>query len=181
MTAIAHASIPADNPRQAEFTPGNVQTPEERSKQVFRIRVTLKDGSDVLRAGMSAEERIVVGPSNRIVFADERMPAVLSTPWLVAHLEYAARNAIAPCLTEDERSVGSFLEVEHLAPVPEGLTVTCRARVITSDGPVVTFQVEAHDGLKHVARGLHRRRVIDVDRFARRVARKREARRSSGL
>ena len=51
-----------------------------------------------IRAGMSAEERVVVGPSNRIVFADDRMPAVLSTPWLVAHLEYAARNAIAPCL-----------------------------------------------------------------------------------
>lgn len=127
------------------------------------------------RVGMSAEERVVVGPSNRIVFADERMPAVLSTPWLVAHLEYAARNAIAPCLTDDERSVGTFLEVEHLAPVPEGLTVTCRARVIIVDGPVVTFQIEAHDGLEPVAKGLHRRRVIDVDRFARRVARKKAA------
>src|ERR1700722_20018115 len=82
------------------------------------------------RAGMSAEERLVVGTSNRIVFADDRMPAVLATPWLVAHLEYASRNAIAPCLTEEERSVGTFLEVEHLAPVPEGLTVTCRARGI---------------------------------------------------
>jgi predicted thioesterase len=132
-----------------------------------------------IRAGMSAEERVVVGPSNRIVFADDRMPAVLATPWLVAHLEYAARNAIAPCLAENERSVGTFLEVEHLAPVPEGLTVVCRARVITSDGPVVTFQVEAHDGLEVVARGLHRRRVIDVDRFARRVARKRAASDSS--
>lgn len=124
---------------------------------------------------MSAEERLVVGPSNRIVFADDRMPAVLSTPWLVAHLEYAARKAIDPCLTIDERSVGTFLEVEHLAPVPEGLEVTCKARVILADGPVVTFQVEAHDGLELVARGLHRRRVIDVDRFARRVARKRSA------
>ena len=133
-----------------------------------------------IKAGMSAEERVVVGPSNRIVFADDRMPAVLSTPWLVAHLEYAARDAIAPCLTDDERSVGTFLEVEHLAPVPEGLTVRCRARVITSDGPVVTFQVDAHDGLEVVARGLHRRRVIDVDRFARRVARKRAAADSSG-
>jgi predicted thioesterase len=124
---------------------------------------------------MSAEERVVVGPANTIVFADERMPAVLSTPWLVAHLEYAARHAIAPCLTDDERSVGTFLEVEHLAPVPEGLTVVCRARVILVDGPVVTFQVEAHDDLELVARGLHRRRVIDVERFARRVARKRDA------
>lgn len=127
------------------------------------------------RVGLSAVESLVVGPSNRIVFADDRMPAVLSTPWLVAHLEYAARAAIAPCLTTDERSVGTFIEVEHLAPVPEGLTVSCRARVILADGPVVTFQVEAHDGIEVVARGLHRRRVIDVDRFARRVARKRDA------
>ena len=128
-----------------------------------------------IKAGMSAEERIVVGPSNRIVFADSRMPAVLSTPWLVAHLEYAARRAIESCLTEDERSVGTFLEVEHLAPVPEGLTVICRARVILTDGPVVTFQIEAHDGLELVAKGLHRRRVIDVDRFARRVSKKQTA------
>jgi fluoroacetyl-CoA thioesterase len=130
---------------------------------------------DPPRTGMSAEERLVVGPSNRIVFADDRMPAVLATPWLVAHLEYAARNAIAPCLTEGQRSVGTYVEVEHLAPVPEGLTVTCRARVILVDGPVVTFQVDAHDGIEVVAKGLHRRKIIDVDRFARRVARKRSA------
>ncbi len=127
------------------------------------------------KAGMSAEETLVVGPSNRIVFADDRMPAVLSTPWLVAHLEYAARAALAPCLAENERSVGTYVEVEHLAPVPEGMTVVCRARVILVDGPVVTFQVEARDGVELVARGLHRRRVIDVDRFARRVARKQTA------
>ena len=124
---------------------------------------------------MTGEERLTVGPENRISFADDRMPAVLATPWLVAHLEYAARHAIAPCLEEHERSVGTFIEVEHLAPVPEGFTVVCRARVIRADGPVVTFQVEAHDGTELVARGLHRRRVIDTSRFARRVARKREA------
>ncbi len=127
------------------------------------------------RIGMAAEERIVVGPSNRISFADELMPAVLATPWLVAHLEYAARRAIEPCLEDFERSVGTFLEVEHLAPTPEGFTVTCKARVIAVDGPVVTFQVEAHDGVEAVARGLHKRRVIDARRFARRVERKRES------
>jgi fluoroacetyl-CoA thioesterase len=127
------------------------------------------------RTGLTGEERVTVGPSNRISFADDRMPAVLATPWLIAHLEYAARNAIAPCLEEHERSVGTFVEVEHLAPVPEGFTVVCRARVILVDGPVVTFQVDAHDGTEPVARGIHKRRVIDVDRFARRVARKRNA------
>jgi fluoroacetyl-CoA thioesterase len=124
------------------------------------------------RTGMTGESRLVVDATNRIRFADERMPAVLATPWLVAHLEYAARSAIEPCLEPHERSVGTFVEVEHLSPVPEGFTVVCRARVIHVDGPTVTFQVEAHDGGEPVARGLHRRRVIDVDRFARRVARK---------
>jgi len=41
--------------REAEFTPNNVQTPEERSKQVFRIKVTLDEGLDVLRPGMAAD------------------------------------------------------------------------------------------------------------------------------
>ena len=124
------------------------------------------------RTGLTGEQVLVVGPSNRISFADARMPSVLATPWLVAHLEYAARDAIAGCLEDHERSVGTFLEVEHLAPAPEGSTVTCRARVIHVDGPVVTFQVEARDDVEPIARGIHRRRVIDVDRFARRVARK---------
>ncbi len=132
------------------------------------------------RIGMTGEQTIVVGPSNRISFADASMPAVLATPWLIAHLEYAARDAIAVCLEDRERSVGTFVELEHLAPAPEGFTVTCRARVIHVDSPVVTFQVEAHDGVEPVARGIHRRRVIDVDRFARRVARKQGGADSSG-
>jgi multidrug resistance efflux pump len=41
--------------RQAEFTPGNIQTPEERSKQVFRVKVLLEEGLDVLRPGMTAD------------------------------------------------------------------------------------------------------------------------------
>ena len=125
-----------------------------------------------IRIGMRGEERIIVGPAHRITFADERMPAVLATPWTIAHLEYAARAAIAPCLSDDERSVGTFVEVEHLAPVPEGNEVIFQARVILVDGPVITFQVEAHDATEPVARGLHRRRVIEVDRFRRRVEKK---------
>jgi predicted thioesterase len=128
------------------------------------------------RTGLTGEQAIQVGPENRISFADERMPAVLATPWLITHLEYAARDAMAPYLENDERSVGTFIELEHLAPAPEGFKVTCRARVIHVNGPVVTFQIEAHDGVEIIARGIHRRRVINVDRFAHRVERKRAAR-----
>ncbi len=124
------------------------------------------------RIGLTGEFQIKVGPDNRISFADDRMPAVLATPWLVGYLESTARDAIAPCLAANERSVGTFIELEHLAPAPEGFSVTCRARVIHVDGAIITFQVEAHDGVEPIVRGIHRRRVIDVDRFARRIKRK---------
>jgi predicted thioesterase len=128
----------------------------------------------VPRTGLSGELEITVGPDNRISFADDSMPAVLATPWLVGYLESTARDAIAPCLHANERSVGTFIELEHLAPAPEGFSVTCRARVIHVDGPIVTFQIEAHDGVEPIARGIHRRAVIDVERFARRVKKKRD-------
>ncbi|WZO97422.1 hotdog domain-containing protein [Isosphaeraceae bacterium EP7] len=121
---------------------------------------------------MSAEERFIVDETNRITFSDSQMPAVLATPWLILRLEFAARHAIEPCLEPHERSVGTYVEVEHLAPAPEGSEVVCRAKVIHVNGPVVTFQVEAHDGIEPLARGIHRRRVIDTERFARRLARK---------
>jgi fluoroacetyl-CoA thioesterase len=124
------------------------------------------------RTGLTGELTVLVGPDNRISFADARMPSVLATPWLIAYLEYTARDAIAPLLDANERSVGTFVEVQHLAPAPEGFTVVCRARVIHVDGMAVTFQVEAHDGVEFIAKGIHRRHVIDVDRFTRRVEKK---------
>ena len=128
------------------------------------------------RLGLQCQQQIVVGPDNRISFSDARMPAVLATPWLIAHLEYAARDALAPCLEDHERSVGVSVDVEHLAPTPEGFIVTCRARVIHVSGPLITFQVDAHDGTEPIAKGIHKRRIIDVDRFARRLDKKRSAR-----
>jgi predicted thioesterase len=128
------------------------------------------------RMGLTGERSITVGPENRISFADDRMPSVLATPSLIAELEYAARDALAGCLEPHERSVGVSVQVEHLAPAPEGFKVTCRARVIHVNGKVVTFQVEAHDGDEPIARGIHKRAVIDADRFARRVERKRRSR-----
>ncbi len=92
----------------------------------------------------------------------------------------AARDALAPLLDANERSVGTFIEVEHLGPAPEGFTIKYRARVIHIAGPAITFQVEAHDGFETIAKGIHRRRVIDVDRFARRVEKKRVKLNESG-
>lgn len=118
---------------------------------------------------MSGEIRLVVDLPHLIRFADDRMPAVLSTPSLVEALEQAARVAIEPCLESHERSVGTWIEVEHLAPTPPGKEVICRARVVLVRDRSVTFRLSAEDEGGEVAKGLHKRSVIDVDRFRRRL------------
>ena len=64
------------------------------------------------------------------------------------------------------------IELRHLAPVPVGKKVRCLARVIYAEGRQVTFQIEARDEVELIARGIHKRAVIRVESFARRVREK---------
>ncbi|MCI0537677.1 MAG: thioesterase family protein, partial [Verrucomicrobiales bacterium] len=107
-----------------------------------------------------------------IDFAQDGMPAVLATPRLIGLLERTAREALSPFLESNERSVGIEIDLRHLAPTPLGQKVTCTARIILCDGLQITFHVEARDEQELIARGLHKRGVIRVESFARRVARK---------
>jgi predicted thioesterase len=124
------------------------------------------------KVGALGEERFDVEPRHAVDFAVGGMPAVLSTPWLVWFLEHAARAVVLPLLGPGESTVGIEVQVRHLAPTPVGGKVTCRARVLFAERGEVSFQLEAYDERERIARGSHRLRVIQVDRFAQRVAQK---------
>jgi fluoroacetyl-CoA thioesterase len=124
------------------------------------------------RIGTFGESEFLVEEKHVIDFATDGMPAVLSTPNLIGLLERTARKALMPFLEADERSVGSDIELRHFAPTPLGARVVCTARVIHAEGREITFQIEARDEQEIIARGLHKRAVIQVDHFARRVQRK---------
>ncbi len=126
-----------------------------------------------LKIGMAGARRFVVEPAHAIDFADGGMPAILCTPWLVWFLEHAARDAVVPFLSEGESTVGSHVDVDHLAATPVGQAVTCIARVVHMEGRLISFQLEARDEAELIARGFHRLRVIHVERLARRVEAKR--------
>lgn len=119
--------------------------------------------------GTTGEFRFVVGPEHVISFAGDDMPPVLSTPSLIALIERTARESLQPYLEPDERSVGTEIELRHFAPTPQGAAVTITTRVIRVEGREIVFQVEARDAQELIARGAHKRAVIRVDAFARRV------------
>jgi fluoroacetyl-CoA thioesterase len=124
------------------------------------------------KIGTVCEKRFVVEAAHAIDFADNGMPAVLCTPWLIWFLEHTAREAVLPWLETGESTVGIEIEIAHLAPTPVGQAVTCLARVIHADGTRISFHLEARDDHELIARGAHQLQIIQVDRFASRVQRK---------
>jgi fluoroacetyl-CoA thioesterase len=127
------------------------------------------------RVGTVGEFQFVVEPQYVIDFATDGMPAVLSTPRLIGLIERTAREALLPFLESDERTVGTEIDLRHVAPTPQGEKVTITVRVVHAEDRAVTFQVEAKDQHEIVARGLHKRAIIRVGSFGRRVEGKRSA------
>jgi predicted thioesterase len=127
------------------------------------------------RIGATAERQYVVETAHAIEFANAGVPAVLSTPALIGLLERTAREALAEFLEPGETSLGTEIELRHLAPTPVGATVVCRARVVRVERAAIAFQVEARDEHELIARGFHRRHVVEVERFAKRVRAKKKA------
>ena len=124
------------------------------------------------RPGQDAKIRFVVEAKHIIDFAEEGMPAVLATPWLIWFMEHTASEAMLPHLEPTESTVGILVDIEHLAPTPLGQAVNCRAQVLRSEGSQFLFKLEAFDEQEKIANGLHKLNVIDKARFAGRVARK---------
>lgn len=122
------------------------------------------------RVGATHETSFTVEPQHTISFSG--LPAVVATPWLVWQMEITARQLLEPFLPEGHVSVGTRLEIDHLAPAPQGTRITCRARVIHVDGPVVSFHIEATDAIDTLSRGVHKRHIVDAARLTRRIEKK---------
>ena len=122
--------------------------------------------------GTKREERIVVTSDVAIDFLGVEGARVLSTPNLIRHLEITARNSIQPLLDPGHDSVGTHVNVAHLGATPIGMNVTFQSEVISVDNRRVNFKVVAFDEKEKVAEGTHERAVVDIARFATRLAAK---------
>lgn len=100
---------------------------------------------------------------------------IFSTPNLVLLLEEAAIEALAPFLGDDQASVGSKVDVSHVAPTLRGQTVTATATVTEVDRRRVVFDIEVEDDIEVIGRGSHERFIVDLPKLTSRLAEKRAA------
>jgi predicted thioesterase len=97
---------------------------------------------------------------------------VLSTPNMILGLEHTSRNVVLPLLDRGYDTVGTHVNVYHLAATPVGMTVTFRSEVTSVEGRRVNFKVEAFDEKEKIAEGTHQRFIVNVERFVARVQEK---------
>ena len=127
---------------------------------------------ETLRVGIRYEHKFVVPVSKTVPAlypeAEEFlvMPEVFATGFLVGFLEWACIKAINPHLDwPNEQSVGTHINVSHVAATPPGLEVTAIVELIEVDGRRLVFSVEANDGVDLISKGEHERFVINKEAF----------------
>ncbi|MEJ5367390.1 MAG: thioesterase family protein [Bryobacteraceae bacterium] len=122
--------------------------------------------------GTTGRQRLLVTPETAIDFLGDERARVLSTPHMIAWMEWAAREAIRPWLDENEDSLGTWVDVRHLAATPVGMSVEFTAKVEEVRGRRVLFRVEARDEKELVGEGRHERFVADIPRLVASLAAK---------
>ena len=121
-----------------------------------------------VRVGMTGRKEVVVTRDLTVGAHVDGMPFVYGTPMMILAMEIAAGEAVRAHLPPGWATVGSEVNVRHLAPTPMGRTVVATARVIEVSGRSILFAVIAHDGERVIGDGTHRRGAVNLDRFANR-------------
>lgn len=125
--------------------------------------------------GLTHEKTLTVQPSDTARHSGgETLPPVLSTPRMIGLLEQTAHAAVLPFLESGQTTVGTLVNVKHLAATPVGMTVTFRAELLEIDRRRLVFKVEAWDTVEKIGEGTHERFIIDEARFAARLEEKQE-------
>lgn len=128
-----------------------------------------------LQPGATAEVSRTVTPDRTASVLGNPGVDVFGTPFVVALLENAAAALLHPHLPPGASSVGTLVEMRHLAATPVGMTVRARATLLETDGKRYLFTVEAWDEREKIAEGRHERFVVqDLQKFLARVMKKAE-------
>lgn len=125
--------------------------------------------TECIEVGMKHEAAFMVEEKYTAFHIGSGALRVLATPSLIGFMERISHQLLAGCLPEGYSSVGSLVDVRHLAPTPLGMTVRVASEVIEVDGRKITLAVEAWDNNEKIGEGRHQRVIINLERFLQRV------------
>ncbi len=125
----------------------------------------MTDLTSHLRVGLQGRSEMVVSPEHLASRWKSGGVDVLSTPQLVGLMELAALSAVDHLLPPEWLTVGTHVDIEHLAATSPGQPVTAEATLTAVDGRRLSFEVSAWDAAGVIGRGTHRRYIVQRERF----------------
>jgi len=126
------------------------------------------DARDVITIGMSAERMLVVPPERTVGHFVPGMPMVYATPMMILEMEMTSGDAINQHLAPGWVTVGTEVDIRHLAASPVGAIIRTTAQVIAVERRVIRFAVEAFDGDRKIGDGRHARGLVNAESFKKR-------------
>jgi len=124
-----------------------------------------------LVTGIESRTHLTVDRDRTIDFMGENA-RVYATPMLVRDIEIACRDLLLAHLDPGEDSVGTRVEIDHIAATLLGMAVDITITLSELNGRAATFEIEARDSVEPICRGRHSRFIVDVAKTAQRLAAK---------
>ena len=131
--------------------------------------VKIMDARDVIKIGMSAERRLVVPPEQTVGHLLAGMPMVFATPMMILQMELTSGDAIKAQLVPGWVTVGTEVDIRHLAASAVGAVIRTVARVTVVERRVIRFEVEAFEGGRRIGEGRHARGLVNLASFNKRL------------
>ena len=125
-----------------------------------------------LKPGMQGSAEWMVAEEHTAKSVGSGVAGVLATPVMINLIEAAALAAVEPHISETQQSLGTYLEVSHIAATPIGMKITAVAEIVEVEGRLVKLKVTARDEVEEIGSGLHHRIIVNSEKFATRVAAK---------
>ena len=122
--------------------------------------------------GTKGEQKLLVTSEVAISFLGVENARVLSTPHMIGFMERTCRDTVFPLLDPGHDTVGTHVNVAHLAAAPLGMSVTFTAEVLSATDRRIQFRVEAFDEKEKIGEGTHERAIINIAKFTTKMAQK---------
>ena len=130
-----------------------------------------------MEIGIKGEQKFVVTADKLANQVGSGLVAVYATPMMIAAIENTAAGSVAPYLEEGKTTVGTLVNVSHVAATPEGMEVRVQTELveIAPNGKMLTFKVAAYDEAGLIGEGTHQRAIVAKERFEAKAQAKKNA------
>lgn len=125
-----------------------------------------------METNITATQTMVVTQEDTALHVGSGTLPVLATPRMIAFMEKTACMLVQPSLTDGQTTVGTQVQVRHIAATPVGMEITCTATLMEIDRKRLLFRVEASDSHGQIGEGTHERFIVDSERFLSRAQEK---------